>query len=99
MKSAENRASDNHAMRLWRAGYRRLQIQRAVRSVPVVVAEELGKQREQMLLIQHDDVVQTLLAKGPHYPFRDRVRKRRPVGRFSVFDAKDGELAPEVGTV
>src|SRR6266567_8432179 len=99
MKSAENRASDNDAMRLWWAGYRRLQIQSAVRSVSVVVTEELGEQREQMLLIQHDDVVKTLLAKGPHYPFRDRVRQRRPVGRFVVFDANDGELGPEVGTV
>src|SRR5712691_12582909 len=99
MKSAENRASDNDAMRLWWAGYRRLQIQRAVGSVTVVVTEELGEQREQMALIQHDDVVKTLLAKGPHYPFRDRVRQRRPVGRFVVFDANGGELGPEVGAV
>src|SRR6266571_7126934 len=99
MKPAENRASDNDAMRLWWAGYRRLQIQRAVRSVPVVVAEELSEQRQQMALVQDDDVVETLLAKGPHYPFRDRVRQRRPVGRFVVFDANAGELAPEVSTV
>lgn len=46
----------------------------------VVVAHELGEQREQMPLIRHDDVVKTLLAKGPHYPFRDRVRQRRPEG-------------------
>jgi hypothetical protein len=51
MKSAENRSSDDDAMRLWRAGYRRLQIQRVVRSVPVVVTEELGERREQMLFI------------------------------------------------
>ena len=65
----------------------------------VVVAEELSEQRQQMALVQDDDMVETLLAKGPHYPFRDRVRQRRPVGRFVVFDAKDGELGPEVGTV
>src|SRR6266571_9541467 len=99
MKSAENRASHNDAMRLRWAGYRRLQIQRAVRSVSVVVAEELSEQRQQMALVQDDDVVETLLAKGPHYPFRDRVRQRRPVGRFVVFDANAGELAPEVSTV
>jgi hypothetical protein len=81
MKSAENRSSDNDAIRLWWAGYRRLQIQRAVRSVPVVVTEELGQQREQMLLIQHNGVVQTLLAKGPHHPFRDRVRQARRTER------------------
>src|SRR5712692_3877578 len=52
-----------------------------------------------MPLIQHDDVVETLLAKGPHYPFRDRVCQRRPVGCFDVLDANAGELAPEVSTV
>ncbi len=40
--------------------YRRLQIQRAVRPVAIVVTEELGEQREQMALIQHYDVVKTL---------------------------------------
>ena len=66
MKSAENRASDNNAIRLWWARYRRLQTQRAVRSVPVVVTEELGEQCEQMALVHDDDVVKTLLAKGPN---------------------------------
>jgi hypothetical protein len=37
-----------------------------------------------MLLIQHDDVVQTLLAKGPHYPFRDRVRQRHRVSKVPL---------------
>ena len=45
----------------------------------VVVAHELGEQSEQMPLIQHDDVVKALLAKGPHYPFRDRVRATQRV--------------------
>src|SRR5260370_34455363 len=99
MKSAENRSTNNDAMRLWSARYWRLQIQRAMRSITVVVMEELGEQREQMALIQHDDVVKTLLAKGPHYPFRHRVCQRRPVGCFVIFDANASELAPEVSTV
>src|SRR5260370_15082474 len=99
MKSAENRSTNNDAMRLWSARYWPLQIQRAMRSITVVVMEELGEQREQMALIQHDDVVKTLLAKGPHYPFRHRVCQRRPVGCFVIFDANASELAPEVSTV
>src|SRR5260370_20395835 len=98
MKPAENRSTNNDAMRLWSARYRRLQIQRAVRSITVVVTEELGEQHKQMAFIQHDDVVETLLAKGPHYPFRDRVCQRRPVGCFDVLDANAGELAPAVST-
>src|SRR5712692_2811022 len=99
MKSAENRSTNNDAMRLWSARYWRLQIQRAMRSITVVVMEELDEQREQMALIQHDDVVKTLLAKGPHYPFRHRVCQRRPVGCLVIFDANASELAPEVSTV
>jgi len=53
----------------------------------VVVAHELGEHREQMPLIQHDDVVKALLAKGPHYSLRDRVRQRRSVGRSDICDA------------
>jgi hypothetical protein len=66
MKSAENRSSNNDAIRLWSAWYRRLQTQRAVRSIVVVVTEVLGEQREQMALVQDDDVVKTPLAKGPN---------------------------------
>jgi len=62
----------------------------------VVVAHELGEQREQMPLIQHDDVIKTLSAKGLHYTFRDRVRQGRPVGRSDICDADFGELGGEV---
>ena len=37
----------------------------------VVVAEELSEQRQQMALVQDDDMVETLLAKGPYYALRD----------------------------
>lgn len=58
----------------------------------VLAAHELGGQREQMALIQHDDVVNALLAKGPNYPFRDRVRQGCSVGRSVVCDTNVGEL-------
>jgi len=62
----------------------------------VVVAHELREQGEQMPLVQHDDVVKTHLAYGPNYPFRDRIRQRRPTGRSDICDAGADQLAPEV---
>jgi hypothetical protein len=49
-----------------------------------------------MPLVEHDDVIETLLAKGPSYPFGDRIRQRRPIGRSDLGDASTGELVPEV---
>ena len=49
-----------------------------------------------MPLVEHDDVIETLLAKGPNYPFGDRIRQRRPIGRSDLGDASTGELVPEV---
>src|SRR6266704_2700651 len=74
MESAENRSTDDDTVRHWRTWHWRRQLKRPVGTILVVIAHELGEQREQMLLTQHDDVVKTLLAKGPHYPLRNRVR-------------------------
>ena len=49
-----------------------------------------------MPLVEHDDVIETLLAKGPDYPFGDRIRQRRPIGRSDLGDASTGEIVPEV---
>src|SRR5450759_2325235 len=49
-----------------------------------------------MPLVEHDDVIETLLAKGPNYPFRDRIRQRRPIGRSDICNASADQLAPEV---
>src|SRR5438067_12510080 len=51
-----------------------------MRSVLVVVAEEFSEQRPQVLLIQHDDVVETFSAKCPDDTFRNRVRTGRMNG-------------------
>jgi len=99
LKPAANRSTDDDTARRWLTRHWRPQLKRSMGTILVVTAHELGEQREQMLLTQHDDVVKTLLAKGPHYPFRHRVRQRRPVGRSDVLDSSAGELAPEVSTV
>jgi hypothetical protein len=80
IKSAENRSRNDDAMRGWLARHRRFKLQGAVRSITVVVAHELREQGVQMTLVQNDDVVKALLAQGPNYPRRDRVRQRRLSG-------------------
>ena len=62
VKSAENGSTDDDTARHWRMRHRRLQLKRPMGTILVVIAQELGEQREQMALIQHDDVVKTLLS-------------------------------------
>ena len=52
-----------------------------MRTIPVVVAHEFGEHRTQVLLVQHDDVVEALSPKCPDDAFSNRVRMRRPNGR------------------
>jgi len=70
-----------------------------MRAVMAVVAHELREQGDQMPIVHHDDVVRALLAKGSHYPLRDRIRQGCPVGGSDLSDAGAGELGPEVSTV
>ncbi len=49
-----------------------------------------------MPLIQHNDVVKKLLAKGSHYSRRDRVRQRRPPGGSDTCTANASELGSKV---
>jgi hypothetical protein len=42
-----------------------------MRAIVVVVVHELREQSEQMPLVDDDNVVKTLLAKGPHDSFGD----------------------------
>src|SRR5712692_601646 len=50
-----------------------LQSERPMRPLLVVVPHELGQHRPQMLLVQHDDVVQTFSAQCPEHSLRDGV--------------------------
>jgi len=62
VKAAQDRSANDVAMRYRRTWHRCLQLDRAMRSIMVVVVHELREQAEQMPLVQHDDVVKTLLA-------------------------------------
>jgi hypothetical protein len=61
-----DRSTDDDATRHWRTWYRRAEPKRAVGTIVVVVAHELGEHREQMPLIQHDDVVKTFCVVPRH---------------------------------
>src|SRR6266704_5357379 len=52
-----------------------------MRPVLVVVADELGQHRQQVPLVEHNQVVKTLSPKGPNHSLDDRVRTRRSNGR------------------
>jgi len=65
-----------------------------MRPVLVVVAHELTQHGPEMLLVQHDDVVQALSPQHPDDAFRDRVRTRCPNGcGYAVDTDPSGSLA------
>ncbi len=47
-----------------------------MRSLVVVVADELGQHRRQVPLVEHDHVVETLSAQRSNDTFGDRIRAR-----------------------
>jgi hypothetical protein len=51
-----------------------------MRPVSVVITDELGQHRCQVLLVEDDDVVEPLSTKCPDYSFDDRVRTWRRAG-------------------
>ena len=61
----------------------------------IVVAHKLAKLLPQMLLVQHDDMVEALPAKSPYPPFRDGILPGRAWGGDDGLDtyAFEGGLA------
>src|SRR5712691_3058304 len=66
---------------------RGLQSERPMRPLLVVVLHELGQHRPQMLLVPHDDVVETFSAQGPEHSLRDSIGLWRVDGRGDSVDA------------
>ena len=59
-----------------------------MRSLGVVVADELGEARPQVPLGEDDEVVEALPAQGPDHPFGDGVGSGRPDGAQPHLDAQ-----------
>ena len=51
-----------------------MQIQTTVGAIAVVVSDELAKDGSQLLLVQRDQVVETLPPEGPHHALGDGIR-------------------------
>jgi hypothetical protein len=58
----------------------RPQGQAPVRPIAVLVSDELAKDRSQLRLVQHDQVVETLPPEGPHHALGDGIRLGRHHG-------------------
>src|SRR3984893_16310175 len=99
MQRAENRPTDDRSLSDNCGRYRTLLPQAPVRSFMVVVTDEFHEKGVKMPLVDHDQVVQTLLAKRPHRPLRDRVRPWRPNRCPDAPDPEPAEFGFEVAAV
>ncbi len=71
-----------------------LQSECPMRSLLVVVLREFAQHGHQVLLVEHDEVVEAFSAKCPDHSFDDRVRARRSNGRSDGIDTNaPGSLA------
>src|SRR5437899_151536 len=78
---------------------RGLQSERPMRPFLVVVPHELGQHRPQMLLVQHDEVVETFSAQGPDHSLRDSVGLWRVDWRGDSVDAEALGALSEIAAV
>ena len=70
--------------------------QRSMWAFVVVVGRELGQESVQVPLVEHNDVVQSLLPKGPAKPLRHRICPRRSDRCPHAGEADPGQLALEL---
>ena len=70
-----------------------------MRPVLVVRPNEFRQHRPQVLLVQHDDVVEALSAKRPDYSLHDSIRTRRSNGCGDGIDTDPSGPVAEVVTV
>src|SRR5438270_9713112 len=70
-----------------------------MRPVFVVVADEFAQHRRQVLLVQHDQVVEALATECPNDALGDRVRPRSPNGRGDAVDIHATGPLAEVATI
>ena len=76
-----------------------LQPQAAMRSIAVVVIDELGQHRPQVALVDHDQVVETFGPNCPHDPLGHRIGVRRPKRGPDAGDSQTRQLTIKVAAV
>src|ERR671933_596844 len=80
-----------------RAG--RVEQQAPVWTFGVVIPDELGEHRPQVLLVEDDQVVEALVPEGSDDSLRDRIRTGRPHGAEQGLDAQTSGLPDETPAI
>jgi hypothetical protein len=70
-----------------------------MRTILVVVVDELAEHRPQVLLVQNDEVVGGLVPQRANDASSDRVRTWRANGRRNGIDTDPSSSLPEVAAV
>src|SRR5438876_9739870 len=78
---------------------RRLQSERPMRLLLVVVLHELGQHGPKMLLVDDDEMVKTLSAQGPDHSLRDGVGLWRVDRRGDCADANTQSAVPKIAAI
>jgi hypothetical protein len=80
-QSVEALPTHDHARANGVQWLRRVEVERKMRSLAVVMLDVLAKNRLQMALAEDDQLVQSFVAQGLDHPFAVGVGSRTPVGR------------------
>ena len=70
-----------------------------MRTVRVVVLNELGEDCLEVPLVEDDQMVETLVPQGPNDPLRDRIRAGRPHRAEQGLDTQAPGPLDEVPTI
>ena len=96
VKATQHCAADHRSEGSWASRQRALQAEAAVRTIAVVVRDELSENGAKVLLVENDDMVERLRTQGPNQSFGDCVRPGRPDRSHDAGDAEVGEPGAEV---
>jgi hypothetical protein len=78
----------SHLGGFYSTGFRRILIQRYVRSASMIITEVLAKDSTQVSLIENNNMIQAVSAYGPDNSFNERVLPRRARGRNNLLDTQ-----------
>ena len=91
MVQATDKGKRNNVTHLggfYSTGFRRILIQRYVRSARMIITEVLAKNSTQVPLIENNNMMQTVSAYGPDNSLYERILPRRARGRNDLLDTQ-----------
>jgi hypothetical protein len=78
----------SHLGGFYSTSFRRILIQRYVRSARMIISEVLAKDSTQVPLIENNNMIQTVSAYGPDNSLNERILPRRARGRNDLLDTQ-----------